>query len=250
MKRSGDLPLISWPLLEDLVPYSLIWDSNGVLLYMTQHLRKWWKVELRMPLSQVEIQIHRPFRGIIEQKFLKNLTNLNVVLSRRDLVSGHKNLVFKLRGQLHCLDRLWVYSGFPDVTSAAELSDMGLTLAELPHHYVVGDLVIALEISLEANRETRKRSEELEKMNKELQRLVNDFESSKLEVEGLTEGLRSSDDRYRALFDNAHDMIQSIDLEGNFSFVNPAWIKTMGYTLRELKGIKVFDLISPESQDH
>ncbi|HIE66124.1 MAG TPA: hypothetical protein EYQ01_10045, partial [Nitrospira sp.] len=34
----------------------------------------------------------------------------------------------------------------------------------------------------------------------------------KLEVEGLIEGLRSSDDRYRALFDNAHDMIQSIDL--------------------------------------
>ena len=69
-------------------------------------------------------------------------------------------------------------------------------------------------------------------------------------MERLTEGLRESEDRYRGLFDNAHDMIQSIDTDGRFVFVNAAWLDTMGYTWEEIKDLNIFDLIAPSSKPH
>ena len=72
----------------------------------------------------------------------------------------------------------------------------------------------------------------------------------RVRTERMAEGLRASEERYRGLFDNAHDMIQSVDAEGRFGFVNRAWTEAMGYTLDDLDGINVFDLIAPESKAH
>ncbi len=69
-------------------------------------------------------------------------------------------------------------------------------------------------------------------------------------TERLAEELRSSEERYRGLFENAHDMIQSVDAEGRFIFANPAWMEAMGYTQDELDGANMFDFISPESKAH
>ena len=54
---------------------------------------------------------------------------------------------------------------------------------------------------------------------------------------------RESEQRYRDLFDNAHDMIQSVAPDGHFVFVNAVWLKTMGYTQDELQGLSVFDIL-------
>ena len=69
-------------------------------------------------------------------------------------------------------------------------------------------------------------------------------------TERLAEGLRASEERYRGLFDNAHDMIQSTDAEGWFAFVNRSWTEAMGYTMDELAEVGVFDLIAPHSKAH
>lgn len=55
--------------------------------------------------------------------------------------------------------------------------------------------------------------------------------------------LRESESQYRNLFDNAHDMIQSIAPDGHFIYVNPSWLNTMGYTRDELKTHTVFDVL-------
>lgn len=57
---------------------------------------------------------------------------------------------------------------------------------------------------------------------------------------------QESEERYRILFDNAHDMIQSVAPDGRFIFVNPSWIKTLGYIQEDLKNITIFDILHPE----
>ncbi len=59
-----------------------------------------------------------------------------------------------------------------------------------------------------------------------------------------------SEERYRILFENAHDMIQSVSLDGHFIFVNKSWLKTTGYTFDDLKTITLFDIIHPDYIDH
>ena len=58
--------------------------------------------------------------------------------------------------------------------------------------------------------------------------------------------LEESEAKYRDLFDNANDLIQSVDTEGNFLYVNNAWKKTLGYSDDEVKDLKVFNIIRPD----
>jgi len=60
------------------------------------------------------------------------------------------------------------------------------------------------------------------------------------------EALRESEERYRDILDNASDLIQSVDPNGSFLFVNRAWKETLGYTDEEIAGLNVFDVISPQ----
>ncbi len=59
--------------------------------------------------------------------------------------------------------------------------------------------------------------------------------------------LRESEERYRALFESASDLIQSVRPDGTFEFVNRAWHDTLGYTLDELEHLVIWDVIYPES---
>lgn len=61
--------------------------------------------------------------------------------------------------------------------------------------------------------------------------------------------LEVSEEYYRTLFENAHDMIQSVGPDGRFLFVNPAWIKTLGYSPDDLKTMALFDIIHPDCKD-
>jgi PAS domain S-box-containing protein len=62
--------------------------------------------------------------------------------------------------------------------------------------------------------------------------------------------LLESEERYRAVIDNASDMIQSIRPDGTFEFVNPAWLRTLGYTEDEVAGLTIWDVIHPSSLEH
>lgn len=62
--------------------------------------------------------------------------------------------------------------------------------------------------------------------------------------------LRESEERYRAVIEDAHDMIQSIRGDGSFIFANPAWLKTLGYTVEDLPSLNMFDIVHPESKSH
>lgn len=73
---------------------------------------------------------------------------------------------------------------------------------------------------------------------------------AELERQTAEEALRESEERYRNLVENAHDMIQSVDPAGRLLFVNRAWLDTMGYQEQEVSSLTLFQLFHPESADH
>ena len=66
----------------------------------------------------------------------------------------------------------------------------------------------------------------------------------------MEERLQESEERFRNLFDHAHDMIQSVAVDGHYVFANAAWLKTMGYSWDELQDITIFDVLHPSCVPH
>ncbi|MEH2466089.1 adenylate/guanylate cyclase domain-containing protein [Nostoc sp.] len=60
------------------------------------------------------------------------------------------------------------------------------------------------------------------------------------------DALVESEERYRDLFENANDLIQSVNAYGHFLYVNRAWRETLGYSEAEIANMTVFDIIHPE----
>ncbi|MEH1904741.1 MAG: adenylate/guanylate cyclase domain-containing protein [Nostoc sp.] len=64
------------------------------------------------------------------------------------------------------------------------------------------------------------------------------------------DALVESEERYRDLFENANDLIQSVNPSGRFLYVNRAWRETLGYSEAEIANMNVFDIIHPEFKQH
>ena len=62
--------------------------------------------------------------------------------------------------------------------------------------------------------------------------------------------LAESEQRYRAVIDNASDMIQSIRPDGSFEFVNRAWLDTLGYAADEVPSLDIWDIVHESSVPH
>lgn len=63
------------------------------------------------------------------------------------------------------------------------------------------------------------------------------------------QALRQSEEKYRDLFENANDLIQSIGPDGAFLYVNRAWRETLGYGEDEVSGLSVFDILHPDCSE-
>lgn len=61
--------------------------------------------------------------------------------------------------------------------------------------------------------------------------------------------LRTSEERYRALVENARDIIYTQDLEGNYTSINKAGELLTGYTREEALTMNLMDTIAPECRD-
>ena len=67
--------------------------------------------------------------------------------------------------------------------------------------------------------------------------------TSRKEIE---ERLRRSEERYRALVDNANDIVYTTDMEGHYTSVNRAGERISGYTRDEVVGMDWKQIIAPE----
>lgn len=62
--------------------------------------------------------------------------------------------------------------------------------------------------------------------------------------------LAESESRYRDIFENASDLIQSIGPDGCIQYVNQAWTSALGYSASEARGKSIWDIVHPESRAH
>ncbi|MFW6274964.1 MAG: PAS domain S-box protein, partial [Spirochaetota bacterium] len=62
--------------------------------------------------------------------------------------------------------------------------------------------------------------------------------------------LRESEEKYKFLYENAPLPYQSLDVDGNFIEVNPAWLRTLGYTREEVIGRNFAEFLHPSWKPH
>ncbi|MDD2900142.1 MAG: PAS domain S-box protein, partial [Desulfuromonadaceae bacterium] len=60
------------------------------------------------------------------------------------------------------------------------------------------------------------------------------------------ESFFKSESRYRILVENSCDIIFSLDLDGTFTYVSPAWSTLLGHTTPNVVGHKFREFIHPE----
>jgi len=64
------------------------------------------------------------------------------------------------------------------------------------------------------------------------------------------EALYESEERFRDLFENANDLIQSVDIDGRFIYVNKKWLRTLGYTEDEAKNLTITEILRKDQIPH
>ena len=66
----------------------------------------------------------------------------------------------------------------------------------------------------------------------------------------VEEALQESEERFRDLFENANDLIQSVAPDGHFLYVNKAWREKLGYDEQEVANLTLWDIICPDFIPH
>jgi PAS domain S-box-containing protein len=66
------------------------------------------------------------------------------------------------------------------------------------------------------------------------------------ERRAAAEALRRSEERYRVLIENTHDIITTLDVTGRITYQSPALERALGYRPEELVGRDAFDLLHPD----
>jgi len=63
----------------------------------------------------------------------------------------------------------------------------------------------------------------------------------------IEQALQASEQRYRLLADNITDVIWTIDLNGNFTYVSPSVERLRGYTPEEVMQQPITEALTPDS---
>ena len=75
-------------------------------------------------------------------------------------------------------------------------------------------------------------------------------DSLEARVQERTLKLQESEEKYRALYENAPLSYQSLDENGRFLDINPTWLSTLGYEQEEVIGKRYIDFLHPDWQAH
>ena len=79
---------------------------------------------------------------------------------------------------------------------------------------------------------------------------MGDVKNNKNKSKRAGEELQQSEETYRELLEQANDLVQSIDAEGKFVYVNPKWRETLGYSQKEVERLKFTDILRPDQVAH
>jgi len=81
----------------------------------------------------------------------------------------------------------------------------------------------------------------------ELEQRIKALEEVAVEAKRLQSALRESEEKYRILAENASDIIWSMDLDLKFTYISPSIEKIQGWSAKELKSLRLQDIMPPDS---
>jgi len=85
---------------------------------------------------------------------------------------------------------------------------------------------------------------------KELEKRIQELEQAESEHERFEEELQESQTRFQLLFERTPLGYQSLDEDGNFIDVNPAWLDIFGYSRKEIIGKSFSEFLHPDWRNH
>jgi PAS domain S-box-containing protein len=100
----------------------------------------------------------------------------------------------------------------------------------------LGGKTVGRVVSFRDITERKRMEEELRRYSQQLEKLV----------EERTQALRASEEKYRLLINNMADVVFTIDLDGNFTFVSPQIKSMTGHSISQLLSMNMRQLIAPE----
>jgi len=98
-------------------------------------------------------------------------------------------------------------------------------------------------------KDTEKTREQLIEELEELHERNKQLELSEIETIQKEELLKESEKKYRMLVESSTDLLFTVDLKGNFLFVNRAFEQTLGYTKEQIMRINGFALVHPDDRE-
>jgi len=85
--------------------------------------------------------------------------------------------------------------------------------------------------------------------NDEFGLLAKEFNRMAFRLQDSLAALKQNEEHFRALIENASDMIWILDREGGFRYVSPSTSRVLGYQSKELMGRCILDFIHPREKE-
>jgi PAS domain S-box-containing protein len=83
----------------------------------------------------------------------------------------------------------------------------------------------------------------------EFGRLSNEFNQMAFRLQETLTALKHSEEHFRALIENASDMVWIVDEKGGLKYASPSTRRILGYDPESLMGIHIFDDLHPEDRE-
>lgn len=80
--------------------------------------------------------------------------------------------------------------------------------------------------------------------------LVESFVKDNSEKYNQEKSLKESEEKYKNFIEGTDSLVQSMSPEGKIIYVNPSWIKKLGYNANDIKNMNLMDILSPECIDN
>jgi PAS domain S-box-containing protein len=201
------------------------WCAKGVtaekenLQGLPQDMFPWWMIKLNneevIHITDVLMMTEEAVaeQDILQQQNIKSLLVLPLFIG--NILSG--------------------FIGFDNIRGTGEWDEEDFSLLQITSE-IIGSALKRREIE----KKLKESEQDLKTLNLELEQRI------KLRVKEL----RESERRYRDIIETTPALIQSVELNGSFVFINQTWLDMLGYTREEVNSLKLDDVIHPESQQH